>query len=350
MTIQTNERQECMTDEQRPLNVAIMGAGRIARAMAHTLNLMAADDRYRDLVAPYAIASRSSERATKFAADFQLPHAFGSYEEMLADPAIDLVYIATPHSEHMANGIACLQAGKNILVEKAFTANEQQAEQLLDVADDTGLLCTEAIWTRYMPSRLMIDRVVASGQIGSLTSMSADLSYPTSHKARITDPNLAGGALLDVGVYPLNFIDMIMGSQEIRSISTIMVPYATGVDASNSSTLIYDDHTMAVATSSMLATSDRGGFVRGTDGYMVCDNINNVQAIDVYNADHELVTHMDVPPQLTGYEYEVAAAANAIRNGLHECIEMTHADTLRMMALMDRLRKAWKLEFPFEKD
>ncbi len=338
-----------MTDQtQRPLNVAIMGAGRIARHMAETLNKMAASEEYASVAKPYAIASRSQDKADAFAKDFNLPHAYGTYEAMLADPDIDLVYIATPHNVHEENGIACMRAGKNILVEKSFTANEKQALNLLDVADDTGMLCTEAIWTRYMPSRAMIDEIISSGMIGEVTSISADLSYPVSYKSRMTDPSLAGGALLDVGVYPLNFIDMIMGAQEIKDMSTIMVPYSTGVDASNSTTLVYDDNTMAVATSSMLCASDRDGIVRGTNGYLICHNINNVESIDVFDADHKLTNHLHVPEQLTGYEYEVAAAVKAIREGKHECIEMTHADTLRIMHLMDQIRQGWNLTYPFE--
>ncbi|WP_231129439.1 Gfo/Idh/MocA family protein [Bifidobacterium choloepi] len=344
-----------MTKPTKPINVAILGPGRIAVSMAQTLVKMAgvaADDpqfgQYAGLVKPYAVASRSQQRADEFAKKYGFEKAYGSYEAMLDDPSVDLVYIATPHSLHAEQGIQCMEAGKNILVEKAFTANLEQAERLLDAADNTGMLCTEAIWTRYMPSRLLIDQVVSSGEIGDLVSISSDLSYVTNYKERLTDPSLAGGALLDVGVYCLNFADMIMGAREISRISTCMVPYSTGVDASNSSTLIYDDDTMVVATSSMMSQSDRTGRIFGTKGYVEVENINNPGGLDIYGNDHDFIRHVDVPAQLTGYEYEVAAAANAVLEGRHECPEMTHADTLRMMALMDSLRKEWGLKYPFE--
>ena len=188
--------------EHLKVNVAILGAGRIAHAMATTLVKMAADPRYTDLVAPYAVAARDVERAAAFAAQYGFPVSYGSYEELLADPQVDLVYIATPHSLHAEQGIMCLQAGKNILVEKSFTANAAQARELLAVAEASGLLCTEAIWTRYMPSRRMIDDIVASGVIGEVKMVDANLCYPVSGKARMTDPMLAGGALLDVGRIP----------------------------------------------------------------------------------------------------------------------------------------------------
>lgn len=330
------------------VNVAILGAGRIAHSMADTLVRMSQDDRYSSLVAPYAVASRDAQRASQFAAQYGFPVSYGSYEELLADPNVDLVYIATPHALHAEQGIACLRAGKNILVEKSFTGNAEQARALLDVAHETGLLCTEAIWTRYMPSRRIIDDIIASGRLGEVQAVNANLCYPVSGKARMTDPAMAGGALLDVGVYPLNFIDMVLGPRDIASITTSMRPFDTGVDAHNSTTLYYADGTMAVSTSSILTASDRSGAVWGTKGYLVCQNINNVESIDVYDANHALVAHHDVPEQLTGYEYQVADAANAILDGQSECEAMPHADTLRIMELMDSLRERWGLRYPFE--
>ena len=301
------------------INVAILGAGRIAQSMAETLVKMAADDRYRDLVAPYAVAARDGERAAAFAAKYGFPVSYGSYEELVADPNVNLVYIATPHNFH--------------------------AEQ---ASDETGMLCTEAIWTRYMPSRGMIDDIIASGVIGEVQAIDANLCYPTTAKARITDPALAGGALLDVGVYPINFIDMIMHNAPIARVESSMQPYETGVDAHNSMTFYYQNGVMATAQSSILCHSDRMGAVWGTEGYLTCQNINNVEAIDVFDGSHAVTAHYDVPEQLTGYEYEVASAAQAVLDERTECAEMPHADTMRIMKLMDSLRADWELTYPFE--
>lgn len=334
------------------VNVAILGAGGIAHTMADTLVQMAGDSRYSSLVEPYAVAARDADRASDFAQKYGFDVSYGSYDELLADPKVDLVYIATPHALHAEQGIACLKAGKNILVEKSFTANASQAKQLLDVAEESGLLCTEAIWTRYMPSRTIIADLIKSGAIGEVQAATANLCYPTTAKARMTDPAMAGGALLDVGVYPLNFFDMALGAdtseRKISSITTSMVPYKTGVDATDSITLQYDDGVMATATASMMCCSDRSGAIWGTKGYMVCQNINDIEGIDLYDLDHKLTRHIDVPAQLTGYEYEVATAADAILDGKRECLEITHADTLRIMRLMDQIRDIWGLKYPFE--
>ena len=308
------------------IRVAILGAGRIAQHMPDTLVKMAADSRYADLVEPYAVAARDAGRAADFATKYGFPVSYGSYEELVADPNVDLVYIATPHNLHAEQAILCMKAGKGVLVEKAFGANAAQSRDMLDISNETGMLCTEAIWTRYMPSRGMIDA-----------------------KARITDPALAGGALLDVGVYPINFIDMIMHNVPIARIESSMRPYETGVDAHNSMTFYYENGVMATAQSSILCHSDRMGSVWGTKGYMVCQNINNVEAIDVYDGNHTIVAHYDVPTQLTGYEYEVASAAKALLEGHTECAEMPHADTMRIMELMDSLRRDWNLTYPFER-
>lgn len=330
------------------INAAILGAGRIAQSMAKTLVAMAADERYRDLVAPYAVAARDGERAAEFAAKYGFPVSYGSYEELAADPNVNLVYIATPHNFHAEQAVLCMRAGKGVLVEKAFGANAAQSQEMLDVSAQTGMLCTEAIWTRYMPSRAMIDDIIASGAIGEVQAIEANLCYPTTEKARITDPALAGGALLDVGVYPINFIDMIMHNAPIARIESSMQPFETGVDAHDSMTFYYENGVMATAQSSILCHSDRMGAVWGTKGYLTCQNINNVESIDVFDGTHTVTAHYDVPAQLTGYEYEVAAAAQAVLDGRTECAEMPHADTMRIMKLMDSLRADWELTYPFE--
>ena len=164
----------------------------------------------------------------------------------------------------------------------------------------------------------------------------------------MTDPALAGGSLLDVGVYPLNFIDMVMGPKPIERVCTDWVRSPEGVDSQNSTTIFYQDGSMGAATSSMVSVSDRTGGICGDQGYLQCANINNVESIDLYDADHQLKKHYPIPDQLTGYEYEVSSAAQAILDGKTACAQMPHKDTLRIMELMDSLRRQWGLVFPFE--
>ncbi|BDR53137.1 oxidoreductase [Bombiscardovia nodaiensis] len=340
--------QEHQADSRpdRPVTVAVLGAGRIALHMADTLAQMSQDPRYQQLVTPYAVASRSLDRAQKLAGDFHFARAYGSYQELLDDPLVDLVYIATPHSLHAEQATACLKAGKHVLVEKAFTLNARQAREVTDLARNLGLLCAEAIWTRYMPSRQLLDSILQSAPIGQVRAASASLCYPTTHKPRMTDLSLGGGALLDVGVYALNFLDMVFGSKPLSRIVSTAAMYPTGVDESNATTLIYEDGSLGQAVSSMSVACDRSGTIWGSQGYIVCTNINNIEAIDIYSSDHRLVHHYPVPEQLTGYEYEVAAAAQAIRAGQSECPQMPHADTVRLMSLMDTLRAQWGLRYP----
>lgn len=343
-----NGRRQEAEDRGLTIKVAILGAGRIAHAMAETLVMMSQDQRYKKLVSPYAVASRDGARSRDFATRYGFQQAYGSYQDLLDDPEVDLVYIATPHSLHAEQSIACLKAGKNILVEKSFTANADQAKEVLNLAESSGLLCTEAIWTRYMPSRGIINQIIDSGELGTVTTVEGNLGYAVTDKPRMTDPALAGGALLDVGVYPLNFIDMVMGPKPIERISTDWVRSETGVDSQNSTTILYQDGSMGVATSSMTSISDRIGSIWGTRGYLLCGNINNVESLDSYDSNHQLMHSYPIPDQLTGYEYEVASAAQAIFEGKTECPEMPHRDTLRIMELMDYLRHRWSMRFPFE--
>ena len=187
------------------MKVGILGAGRIAATMAKTLNGMKEAE-------AYAVASRSPEKAEEFARKNHVEKAYGSYEEMLADEEVELVYIATPHSHHLEHGKLCISYGKPVLCEKSFTANAAQARELLDYAAEKKVFITEAIWTRYMPSRKMIDDIIASGELGEIKMISANLGYELTDKERMLRPDLAGGALLDVGVYTLNFASMVLGT------------------------------------------------------------------------------------------------------------------------------------------
>lgn len=332
------------------VNVAILGCGRIAHHMAQTLQGMSRDERYSDLIRPYAVATRADEsRARAFADQYGFPHAYGSYEDMLADPEIDLVYIATPHALHADQAIACMQAGKNVLVEKSFTANESQARRVLDFARQTGLTCTEAIWTRYMPNRQLILDVLGSGEIGTPRQAYANLSYPVSGKARMTDPAMAGGALLDVGVYPINFIAMAFPDAGIeRTISSCTLT-DRGVDEQFSATFWLSNGVSATIDSSMVSVGSRQGVIQGDAGYLIVENINNPERIDVFDKDHRKVRSIDVPEQITGYEYQVVSAARAILDGRVECPEMPHEETLRIMRVMDSLRAQWGEVYPFER-
>lgn len=322
------------------LKVGIMGTGRIASVLAETMVQMPE-------VCLYGAASRSLEKAEDFAARFSIKKAYGSYEELAADSEIQLIYIATPHSEHSRNARLCLEHGKHVLCEKSFAANYSQAKEMIDLAQEKNLMITEAMWVRYMPMADTLKEVLASGIIGGPMTLTANLAYLVSDKHRIVAPELAGGALLDVGVYTLNFASLVFGD-EITDITSSVIKTETGVDAQNSITLLYPGGKMAVLNSSIQVLSDRQGIIYGTKGFLVVENINNFESISVYNTDRKLVGSYERPEQISGYEYQVLASKTAIEQGETQCPQMPHQTTLQVMKVMDELRKQWGIRYPFE--
>ena len=321
------------------MNIAILGAGSIAATMATTLQPL------KDVTC-YAVAARDLKRAQVFADKFGFMKAYGSYKDMLEDPDVELVYIATPHSHHYEHIKMCLNHDKHVLCEKAFTANARQAEEVLKLAESKGLLLTEAIWTRYMPMRQTINEVIKSGIIGKPTSLSANLGYPIEHVERMVKPELCGGALLDLGVYVLNFASMVFGD-DITGMAANCTRLHSGVDAQETIMLTYADGRMASLYVTMLAQTDRRGMINGSNGYIEIENINNYESIKVYNLERRVIAQYAAPCQVTGYEYEVQAAIKAIKEGAVECPEMPHYETLLMMQLMDSIRSAWGIKFPY---
>ena len=288
----------------------------------------------------YAVASRSCEKARGFAARFGFEKAYGSYEELAADPDCGLIYIATPHSCHFADAKMCLEAGHHVLMEKAFTVNAAQAQELIKISEEKNLLLAEGIWTRYMPSRQIIKDIIRSGAIGKVSSLTADLCYPLTHKKRCTDPALGGGALLDIGVYPLNFA-LSAFEEEVTDVKSSAVMSGEGVDLMNSITLTFESGKMAALHSSMISRSERRGYIYGSEGYLELENVNNFYAIRRYDNNYSFMQEYKIPGQISGYEYEILSCFKAVEEGKYECPEMPHSEILRVMKLMDEIRAQW---------
>ena len=318
--------------------VGIIGAGHIAEKMATTLHGM-------DGVEAYAVASRQLEKAQEFASRRGFTKAYGSYEELADDPQVDLVYVATPHTLHYGHVKMCLEKGKPVLCEKAFTANAVEAEDLIRISREKEVFLAEAIWTRYLPFRKTLRDLVESGAIGKPMLLTAHLGYPVSHKERIMRPELGGGALLDLGVYALNFALMNFGD-DIQEIRSTCVKSDTGMDMQDSITLKYSDGRMAILMATALCANDRQGIINGDKGYVIVDNINNSLKAELYAADHTLMRTCHAPEQITGFEYQVQACIDAIREGRTETDFMPHSESLRVMRIMDSLRKEWGVVFP----
>lgn len=329
------------------IHIAILGAGRIAGTMADTMRQML--NQKPGAFELYAVAARDLSRAEDFAKSYGFAKAYGSYDEIVADDQVDLVYVATPHSHHYAHVKLCLEHGCNVLCEKAFTVNAKQAQEVCELARKKGLLLAEAMWTRYMPSRQILNDLIASGEIGTPHMLTANLAYNIAAKERIQKPELAGGALLDLGVYPINFASMVFGD-DIARVDSVVQMMPTGVDRQESITLTYRDGRMAVLSVTASGFGDRQGVIFGETGYITVDNINNPLKICVYTDPRGggAPRVIDMPKQLTGYEYEVEACLKAIENHATQCPEMPHADTIKMMSITDQLRAQWNLQYPCE--
>ena len=322
------------------IKFAILATGNIAGSMAAAVTKL-------EEVECYAVASRSYDKAEAFARKWGFKKAYGSYEELAEDPEVELVYVASPHSHHYPHARLCLEHGKNVLLEKAFTVNASQAQDLIDLAGKKGLLLAEAFWPRYMPSRKMLDDLIAGGTIGEVQAVTADFGAPLSHVERMWNPALAGGALLDLGVYPINFALQIFKTP-VAKIQADAVMSPLGVDYMNGVTLTFEGDKFAVLHSNMLACMRNRGVVYGTKGFIELYEINNPEVIRVFNERKELTAEYLAPAQINGYEYEVLACARAVRNGQTECAEMPHSETMRLMNILDGIRKQWGFVLPCE--
>lgn len=327
-------------NDNRILRVGIVGAGWIAEKAAITLNgLQEAEC--------YAIASRSLEKAQAFARKWGFRKAYGSYSELIADGDVDLIYVATPHSHHYDVTREALLAGKPCLVEKAFMANYRQAEDVVKLARERKVFLAEAIWTRYQPVVSTVKGLIADGRIGTPRLVTATLGYSMGNKERIMRPDLCGGALLDLGVYALNFVRMFCNSP-ILSIESQCVKSNTGMDLTNAISIVLANGILANVQSSACCVGDNIGVIAGTEGNLIIDNINNPQTITVNGPDRTYIETIRVPQQITGYEYQFLACRQALADGLLEPREMPLRETLYIMQLMDGLRRKWGVRYPMD--
>ena len=332
------------------MKFAILGCGFIATKMAEAVKAIESRG-----VEAYAVASRSLTKAEKFAKDYGFGRAYGSYEELAKDPAVDLVYIATPHSEHYNNILLCLEHGKNLLVEKAFTANALMASEVIALAEEKGVFLSEAMWTRFLPAVQMVKDLILARKIGKVESVEADFSMPLSHIERLRKPELAGGALLDLGIYSLTFADIFLTDDEIAGAEnhivqtkTHCVKFDTGVDATDWIDLIYANGQVAHLKTSMVAPLKNEGVIYGTDGFIRVLNLNDMVEIQLFDKAGSLLESITPPRIENCYEYEVLACKAALEKGQKECAEMPHSKTMQMMTQMDGLRASWGVSYPFE--
>ena len=322
--------------------VGIMGTGNIAGTMATTIKGMRG-------VACHAVGSRDLGRAENFAEEYKVKNAYGSYEELCNDPKVNLIYVATPHSEHFENVKLALEHGKAVLCEKAFTLNEEQAKELFKIAAEKDVFLAEAMWTRFIPLGAKLREILSSNVIGEISLVTADLSFNIAWKDRIKNPSLGGGALLDLGVYGLTFASMVLGD-DVTDITSLATKNEDGMDMQDVITLKYRTGQMAAITCSALSWGSNKGMIFGTNGHVEVDVINNFESITVYDNAGTKIGFYKKEKQITGYEYEVSSVINAIAQGWKECPEMPHSQTLKILNMMDFIRKQNDIVFTQERE
>ena len=324
----------------KALRVAILGAGSIAKHMAAALSLC-------EEMQPWAVAAREESRAKAFAQQHGFARYYGSYGAMLQDRDVDLVYLAVPHALHYDYAMMCLRAGKNVLLEKPFTANASQAEEVIDLARKKGLMAAECLWMGYLPVVEKIKGLCAGGRIGEVKMLSGEIGYHLTQE-RLFDPQMAGGALLDIGVYAVGLASIVFGC-DVQKIVSSATFTRQGMDETNSFIFQYQDGRMASFSTSMTYMSDCRGTIWGSNGYAVIENVNRLNMIRVYDGAHQEIDCYTNPNVKNSYVFVLKSVYKALQEGWIDTPEASHADILQRMKMMDALRKQWNMVYPFEK-
>ncbi|MFD1468190.1 Gfo/Idh/MocA family protein [Hymenobacter caeli] len=326
----------------RTFNWAILGPGHIARKFA-------ADLAHVPGARLHAVASRRRATAEAFAAEFGAPHAVGSYAELLAVPGIDAVYIATPHSEHHAHTLLCLRGGLPVLCEKAFAQNTSQAQEMVRVAQEQGVFLMEAFWTRFFPAIAQALELVQAGTIGEVKHLVADFGFAATFEpeGRLFSPALAGGSLLDVGVYPLFISQLFLGRPAaVRAVAT---PTGTGVDANCAMALAYASGATATLFSTIAAPTDNRCVLYGTKGQLqLLGRFHAPTGVRVQLLGEEEAREYPAPTAGGGYHYEAAHVQQCLAQGLRESPLLPLAFSLELMERLDAVRREIGLRYPGE--
>jgi predicted dehydrogenase len=319
----------------------ILGAGGIAHEF--TTDLLATG------LTVTAVGSRTPGKAEAFAATHGIPNVHTSYESLVADPEVDAIYVATPHPMHAADATLALNAGKHVLVEKAFTLNQTEAQQIVDLADSKGLVILEAMWTRFLPHVVRLRELIAEGVIGEVRTVIADhnQSLPTNPEHRLQDPKLGGGALLDLGIYPVSFAwDMLGAPTTVHAISS---PTATGVDRQTAILLGYEDGQQAVLHTALDTAGPNTASVIGTKGWVAIEKTFYAPTnFTVYATDGSVIERYESEVASRGMQFEAMELEKRVAEGLTEDSVLTPSETIAIMSTLDEIRRQIGLVYPGE--
>ena len=321
------------------LRWGILSAGVIAKNFAETARRMGG-------VELTAVASRSAQSAEAFGEAYGIPKRYASYEALAADPEVDIVYVATPHSRHYADMKLLIGAGKHILCEKSFTTDAAQAVEVLRMARERGVFVMEAFWTKLIPVYREVERLIAEGAIGEVRSVTAQYGYTTGREARKFDAALAGGTLLDIGVYAIGFACMMLGYSFDDVLSQLILNDA-GTDATDA-ILLRRGRAVAQLTCGIGFNMPTHGAVYGTKGHIDIPEFKNPERVTLF-VDGEAPRVIERPFEVNGYEYEIREAERCASEGKLQSGLMTWEQTVSVMRIMDEVRRQNGMRFPFEK-
>lgn len=295
-----------------------------------------------------AVGSRNRDRAAAFAQQYDIPTVHEGYEALVADPEVDAVYVASPHSEHRAHALLAIEAGKHVLVEKSFTRNAAEAQEVVDAARAKGVFLMEAMWTRFLPHVVALRSVLERGDIGEVVTLIADHGQAFGHLPathRLHDPALAGGTLLDLGVYPVSFAHDLLGVPDTVQATGSLTP--TGVDGQISIALGYGERTQASLHTTLWSRTATTAVIGGTEGRIEIES-------DFYRPTGFTVVRDDgswwaYDREVDGgFQYQAAEVARRVAEGATESPRMTHDGTLEVMRTMDEIRRQVGVTYPGE--
>jgi predicted dehydrogenase len=296
-----------------------------------------------------AVGSRTQSSADRFAKEFGVARAHGSYEALVADPEVDIVYIATPHPLHLDAARLALNAGKHVLVEKAFALNATEAAEIVDLAAANKLLVLEAMWTRFLPHMLRIREIIAAGTLGDIRSITADhrQKLPDDPKHRLNALELGGGALLDLGIYPISFFrDMLGPPAAVKAMASFR---ETGADCQVATVFQYASGAIATSVSSSDSSGPNRASIVGTNGRIEIDRIwYSPTTFRVYDNDNELIESFDGAVEGRGMQFQADEAERLIAAGLTESAIMPPEQTVEIMRTLDEIRAQIGLRYPGE--
>lgn len=286
-----------------------------------------------------AVAARDGDRAAAFAQRFGVQRSYGSYAELVADPDVDVVYVATTHAQHHEHALLALRAGKPVLVEKAFALNARQAREVIEEAGRRQLFCMEAMWLRLHPLVRQAHEIAASGRIGDVVGVRADLSkrFDYDPSGRLFDLAAGGGALLDLGVYAAHFAWLLLGRPDTVTAAGSLAP--TGADVTVAMQWGYRDGRVAHLFCSAATDSPYAALINGTQGWIRLDpRLHRGTTLTVHTADGDEV--ISAPPvEGNGYRAEVAEVVRCLRSGALESPVVPLADTVGILAVLDEARR-----------